>query len=270
MPWLRECFDSLKNQTRTDFDIYVVDNGSTDETVSVIEKEYDHVVLEKSKVNLGFGKGNNVSIKKALGNGAEIIILLNQDTVVQENFVEECVKAVMDPAVGLASPKILYKENNKIWWTGSKLFRGKDLLFRPQFQIATHIAKKEDDTGQFDTDTETDYIPGTALVTRKDVLEKIGLFDEDFFMYSEDVDLSLRAKEAGYTLKYFPSTTVYHDTPFTKKKEKFSFRRLWFKYSNYFRGVKRVVDKHFTTKEKIIWYAKLPFTLLLTLIYEVV
>lgn len=267
--WIRACLDSLKNQHFSEYSVYVIDNNSTDETVAIIEKEYPWVKLEISKKNLGFAGGNNVLMKKAFAEGCDAAVLLNQDTIAPENFLAEGVRVISDKKVGFASPKMVFK-NGKIWWAGSKLYRGKELLLRPQFQIAEHIDKKADDSEKYDGEYETDYIPGTALFVRKDVVEKIGYLDEDFFMYSEDLDWSLRAKNGGYKLMYFSSTTLIHDTAFEKGKERPSLKRIWFKYSNYFRGVHLIVKKHFTLSEKIVWYVKLPITLFLTFIYEVV
>lgn len=268
MKWIRACLDSLENQTYSDYTVYVIDNNSSDETCDVIQSEYAWVTLLENDENLGFAKGNNVAIKQALKDGCTHVVLLNQDTVVEENFIEAGIESLTDKNVGFTSPKLLYKSNKTIWWAGSKIFRKSELMMRPFFQIATHVSKKAPDSEAFTGAFETDYIPGTSLFTRKDVLKKVGLLDESFFMYSEDVDWSLRAKKAGFKLHYFSDTVVLHDTPFGKEGGRPSLARIWFKFKNYFGGVKRVVDKHFTLTEKIIWYIKLPITLPLTLLYE--
>lgn len=249
--------------------MYVIDNNSNDETVAIIEKEYPWVQLQISKKNLGFAGGNNVLMKRAFDDGCEAVVLLNQDTVVEPRYLSEGVSVISDKKVGFASPLMLYKENNKIWWAGSKLYRGSELLTRLQFQVAEHVNKKGEQSEAPTGRMETDYIPGTSLFVRKDVIDAIGFLDEDFFMYSEDLDWSLRAKKAGYSLVYFSSTILLHDTPYGKTGGRPSLKRIWFKYRNYFRGVHLIVRKHFTFWEKVIWYTKLPFSLVFTFIYEV-
>ncbi|MBU1166821.1 glycosyltransferase family 2 protein, partial [Patescibacteria group bacterium] len=244
-PWIEACLTSLQKQMRRDFDVYVVDNNSQDKTCQIIEEKFPETILIRSKENTGFARGNNIALKKALAAGSDYFILLNQDTIVEANFIEEGMKVIERPEVGISSPKILYLSNKKIWWAGSKVYRRVDLLLRPQFQIATHVSKKEDDTGQFDKECETDYIPGTSLFTKREVLEKAGLLDESFFMYSEDLDFSLRVREAGYKLVYTPKTIVYHDTPF-KSQGKKPLKSVLKKYNNYFFGVKKIVDRYFS------------------------
>lgn len=270
MKWIRACLDSLKNQTYSDYTVYVIDNNSADETSKVVTKDYPWVSFIENDENKGFAGGNNVVIKKALEEGCQYVVLLNQDTIVEENFIEAGVEMLQPKNVGFVSPKLLYKENRETWWVGSKVYRGMELLKRPLFQVAEHVSKKVKDEGQFEGVYETDYIPGTSLFTKREVLEKIGLLDEDFFMYSEDLDWSLRAKAAGYILLYFSSTTVLHDTPYGKVAGRPHISRLWFKYSNYFKGVHLIVKKHFSLSEKIIWYIKLPVTLFLTFLYEII
>lgn len=268
-PWIGACLESLKKQSYLEYTVYVIDNNSNDGTREYILSNFPWITLLTNSQNLGFAAGNNCAMKYAFKEDCEYVVLLNQDTVVEQNFIEEGVRILTKKEVGFASPKLLYKSNKKIWWAGSKLFRGKELYLRPFFQIAQHISKKEEDVGQFAGVFETDYIPGTSLFTRADVVNKVGFLDEKFFMYSEDLDWSLRAKKAGYSLFYFDTTTVLHDTPFGKAAARPSLKRIFFKYSNYFNGVRLVVSKHFTLKEKIIWYVKLPVTLVLTFLYEV-
>ena len=261
--------DSLEKQSYLEYTVYVFDNNSNDGTREYISEQYPWVILLSNDKNIGFAGGNNCAMKQAFKDGCAYVVLLNQDTVVEKNFIEAGVEILKNKKIGFASPKLLYKSNRKIWWAGSKVFRGKELYLRPFFQISTHISKKAKDVGQFSGIFETDYIPGTSLFTRVDVVKKIGYLDEDFFMYSEDLDWSLRAKRVGYSLMYFDATTVLHDTPFGKTEKRPSFKRIFFKYTNYFSGVRRIVSKHFTWQEKLIWYIKLPLTLVLTFLYEV-
>lgn len=266
-PYIRACLDSLRNQEADNYRVYVVDNASKDETCQIIERYYPEVTLVKNKVNLGFSKANNVGIGKGISDEAKYFVLLNQDTVVEDNFILAGKMILQKNNIGLASPRILYKENNKIWWVGSKVYRGKDLYYRASFTVAEHLHKKGDLQGRFNKVSESGYLPGTALFFKKEIVEKVGLLSESFFMYGEDLDFSLRVKEKGYRLVYFPETTVYHDTPYFSREKK-SLSQIYKKYKNYLTGVRKVVYKHFTFSEQIVWTVKLPFTLFLTCIRE--
>lgn len=262
-PYLQACLESLRNQNDKEFKIFVVDNNSQDETCQIIRKNYPEVYLIINKENLGFAKANNIGLKKAESEGASNFVLLNQDTVVLNNCIEVGRKVLEEKKIGLASPRILYKENNKIWWVGSKVYRGKELFFRSQFTVAEHLYKKEKINGRFEKIADSDYLPGTALFIKGEVLRKVGFLSEDFFMYGEDLDYSLRVKKAGYRLVYFPDTTVYHDTPFSSIKKKTVVEFLK-KQKNYFQGVGKIVFKHFTFFEKLFWTLKLPLTLIVS------
>jgi hypothetical protein len=154
---------------------------------------------------------------------------------------------------------------NKIWWIGSKIFRGKEILKNKTFKLGIHVKKGEEYNFEGNQIVSTDWIPGCALFTRKDVIETIGLFDESFFMYGEDVDWSLKAKNKGFELVHFSGTVVHHlvSFPETKKFSKFMIKKgLWRAKARF-----KILRRHFNLKEKIYFILKcfyLPFYYVVT------
>lgn len=205
------CLKSLKNITRPNPRIILVDNGSTDESLSAFKKAKNNSdlppfeILENEK-NLGFGGGVNIGIKKALKANAEWILLLNNDTVVSPDFLEILLSAAeKDKKIGLLNPKILMAEDrDKIWFIGGK--------FNKLLTKGFHINYGDKDAGQFDEQEtqKTDYATGGCLLIKRGVIEKIGLLPEAYFMYYEDAEWSLRAKKAGFKSVVVPKSKIWH------------------------------------------------------------
>lgn len=196
-----ECLKSVKDIDYPDYEVIVVDNGSTDNSVEGIKRSFPNINLIQNNKNLGFPEGTNVGIRAATG---DYIMLLNDDTVVARNILKDLVEAMGSNAnIGIAGPTILYySEPDKIWSAGGKL---------SSLGYASHIGKglklnKE----LFNKPRFVDYITGCAVLIKKEVIDKIGLLDPEYFLYFEDADFCLRAKKAGYEYMYVPSPTVWH------------------------------------------------------------
>jgi GT2 family glycosyltransferase len=198
---LEECLSSIHSQTFRDFETIVVDNGSTDGSVAWVEERWagsvSTVVLPS---NLGFAGGNNAGIRRARG---RFVILLNNDTAVDPGWLAALGDAVRrHPDAGMFTPKILnYYRREEIDNTGHLIYpdglaRGRDRL--------------EKDDGRFNEEGETLWPSGCAGVYKKEMLDRIGLLDESYFAYGEDVDLGLRARWAGWPCFYVPTAVVYH------------------------------------------------------------
>lgn len=184
-------------------------------SVKKLKGVYEVVVVDNNKKNLGFAGGMNLGLKYALKNGAAEVILLNQDTVVPPDLVGKLVNNGAD----IVSPVLYFKRDGqdiydfggKInWWTG----RTSHL---ESFQKASSCQSK----GRPYKDSPkgpVDYVSGCCLLIKKEVFEKIGLFDERFFLYYEDVDFCLRARKAGFEIGVETSTVVYHHLNEHKKK----------------------------------------------------
>lgn len=200
-----ECLESVRKIDYPYFSTVVVDNGSSDDSVNSIKKRFPDVIVLETGQNLGFAAGNNVGMRYALDNGADFILLLNNDTVVDSQLLNNFMKAAESvEAGGIFGAKIYYfAKPDKIWYAGSKWIE--------KSQSFDHVGLNETDNGTaFNTITETDYACGCALLVRAEVLKKIGLLDERFFLIFEETDLCYRGKRAGYKCYLVPGAKVWH------------------------------------------------------------
>ncbi len=199
-----ECIKSLKKINYNNYKIIVVDNGSEEASILKIENKYPDLFIIKNKSNLGFAGGNNIGIKYAVNNDADYVLLINNDTTVDENFLTELIEVgEADEENGLMGSKIYFhSEKNRIWFAGGKVNWLKNK--------GTHIGLDETDKGQYDKIKEVDYLTGCCLLVKKEVVEKIGVLEEDYFLYYEDTDFSLRAQNVGYKCMYVSESKIYH------------------------------------------------------------
>ena len=193
----------------------VVDNGSTNDSVAILSREFPGVTILETGKNLGFTGGNNFGIRYALDHGADFVWLLNNDTFVDPNVLS-MIPAFDDPAVGICGSKIYfapgrefhrdrYKENdrgNVLWYAGG--------IVDWANMYASHRGVDEVDRGQYDTGGETPFITGCSMVIRREVIDRIGLLDDRYYLYLEDLDYCLRARAAGFRLLYAPSSVLWH------------------------------------------------------------
>ena len=198
---LEECLESVLSQGYPDYETIVVDNGSTDGSADLLKERWGkkiQVILLPS--NQGFAGGNNAGIRASLGG---YVILLNNDTTVDPGWLSALHGAIQrHPDTGMFTPKILNDyRRDEIDNTGHVIYP--DGLARGRHRL-------EKDDGRFDEEGETLWPSGCAGVYRKEMLEEIGLLDETFFAYGEDVDLGLRARWAGWACYYVPDAVVYH------------------------------------------------------------
>jgi len=199
-----ECVKSLEKISYNNYEIIIVDNGSEIESVLKIKKQYPEIKIIENEKNLGFAGGNNVGVKYAMKNNADYVLLLNNDTTVEKDFLNKLVEiGESDKKNGLFGSKIyFYSEQNRIWFAGGKVnwLRNK----------GTHIGLDEIDQNQYNKIKEVDYLTGCCLLIKKEVIEKIGVLEEDYFLYYEDTDFCLRAKNIGYNCVYVPKSKIYH------------------------------------------------------------
>lgn len=186
-------------------EIIVVDNASEPEHLQNIrdymksQPSQYKVAFLKNSFNLGYSGGNNTGIKYALENGAEYVFILNNDATIEKDTLENLIRAgESDFQIGILSPQII--EGDQTTYGGEVNWLKAELK---------HIKDPKKDPG---------YIPGTAMLVRRNVFEKIGLFDTRYFLYFEDADYSMRAKKAGYKLAVIPRSTISHKTSTTTKK----------------------------------------------------
>jgi GT2 family glycosyltransferase len=199
-----DCLASLSQLTYPNYRIVVVDNGSVDDTVEAVRAQYPAVTLIVNERNLGFQGGFNTGIRQALESGADYVFVMNNDTTVQADILDELIKYTSPAEIGMASPKIYYfAEPDRIWTVGG---RRHPITFQ-----MTHTGDGQLDRGQWDQVIERDYLIGCAMLMKHDVLERIGLFDTGYHpIYYEDVDICVRAQQAGYRLLLVPSAKMWH------------------------------------------------------------
>lgn len=207
---LEDCLNSLTKQTYANYEIIVVDNASEDDSVPFIKKNFPTVRIIHNPENIGFAEGSNIGIRASTG---EYIVLLNNDTSVEPNWLEELVKAVdKDEKIGACMSKILlFDRRNVINSSGGEIhYLG--------FAWASDYGTR--DNGQF-KEREIAFASGAAMLIKRQVLNKVGLFDPAYHMYYEDVDLGWRIRLAGYKIVFVPSSVVYHKYEFSKGIQKF-------------------------------------------------
>jgi GT2 family glycosyltransferase len=197
-----ECLESLSRIQETEYETIVVDNGSTDGSLTTLQAAFPHHLYLENGENLGFAEGNNRGIALALDRGADLIVLLNNDTVVAPNFLKELQKAAEEhPNVGVFGPTIYYyDEPATVWYAGGSVDAKSGRCY--------HIGCGNSSAPA--TPQCTDYICGCALAMRSEVVEKVGLLDPRFFLIWEEIDWCYRARKAGFQCLVVPTARVWH------------------------------------------------------------
>lgn len=198
MRFLESCLSALANQSFKNFEIIFVDNNSSDGSAGYIREHFPTVNLIETGKNLGFAGGTNAGIRASHG---EFILTLNNDTIADPLFIGNLVRPMeSDSRLGMCASKMLFPDG-RINSTGVCISRSGAAWDRGIF---------EQDSGQYGTEEEVFGPCGGAALYRRSMLDEIGLFDEDFFIYMEDVDLAFRARLAGWECRFIPSAKVTH------------------------------------------------------------
>jgi GT2 family glycosyltransferase len=198
-----ECLASLYQMTYQSFRIVLVDNASTDGTREAVLARFPQVETLSNSTNHGFAAAANQGIAHALQHGADYVLLLNNDTVVEKSAVEQLVRCAEDNAVGMVIPKIYYhSQPQTIWSVGAELNRW---TLEPKGE-----ARGSPDDGQWEKVIERDFVTGCALLMKRRLIDEIGALDEGFFRYYDDTDMSLRARKAGFKILLVPEAKVWH------------------------------------------------------------
>lgn len=200
-----ECLESFKKVTYPNYELVIIDNASRGNDADVLNEKYKGSIrLIRNSENLGFAGGNNVGIKDALDRGTEYILLLNNDTIVDKDFITEMVKvAETSKQIGMVGSKIyLYSDPKRIWSAGGKI---NSILTKGEM-----VGYNEPDNGQYGEVKEQDFMSGCCLLVKKEVIVKIGGLPEEYFLYYEDTDWCLKARRSGFKCVYAPLAKIWH------------------------------------------------------------
>lgn len=193
--YIEDCLASLQSQTHQT-DILVVDNDSVDQTCEIIEKNYPQVKVLKLGYNSGFAHANNVGIQYAMEQGYEYVLLINEDTVADQYLIQELLRYA-DNKTAVIPQIYMNGSKTKVWYAAGKLDFEKCRAINCQENLKNKV-------------TEVTFMTGCCMFIHMDVLREVGLFDEKFFMYYEDTDLSLRMYKHQIRMLYVPDTYVWH------------------------------------------------------------
>jgi GT2 family glycosyltransferase len=202
-----DCLESLQKQDYSNFGIVVVENGSSNESASLLRCRFPWVTVLELSENIGYSSGNNVGIKHALEHDFEYIFLLNNDTEVDPSMLSELISVIeSEPTIGITGPTMFYEDPPMMIW-GSKNFIDWSNGRAKRRQIGEMV---EYDYLQDSNPVEVDYIDSCAILIKRDVFDDIGLLDERYFINFEDVDINVRARSTGYKIIYVPYAFMWH------------------------------------------------------------
>jgi GT2 family glycosyltransferase len=235
--YIEDCLYSILNQTFKDFSLIIIDNGSTDRTLELINERFPHLSVIKHRENLGFTKAHNQAIHWSK---SEYVLCLNQDVVLEPDFLLKMDQFLQrNSLAGAVTPKVLRTQERE----KTKYIDTLGLKLLKNFS-AVEIGAGEQDNGQFDVSKEVFGVSGAVPIYSRKALEEIRYkneyFDEDFFSYKEDLDLSARLRYAGWQCWYNPSSIAYHDRSVGAQRERmskwsvFKSRRKKSKFANFY------------------------------------
>lgn len=217
-----DCLESIRNvdSKGIKLELVVVDNASKDGSVEAFKNlSFDNIAYEivENKKNLGFAEGNNIGVRHSFNHGAEYVVILNNDTIVDKRLITGLVSTARKyPDAGLISPKIYFakgyeyhpkrykkKDLGKVIW-----YAGGDLDWDDVY--GTNRGVDEVDHGQYEKVVDTEFATGACMLVKKKAIKKAGMFDWRYFMYLEDADLSQRMKKKKWRVMYTPKAHLWH------------------------------------------------------------
>lgn len=262
------CLSSIKSAKQNiELEIIIVDNNSEDDSVNYIKKNFDWIELIENKENIGFSKANNQAIKQAKG---KYILILNPDTIIEENTLVDCIdfmektsncgalgvkmigfdgKFQPESKRGFPTPAVSFYKMfgfSKLF-PNSKTFGRYNLSYLPENEI-----------------NKIEILSGAFMFVRKTTLEKSGSFDEDYFMYGEDIDLSYRILQSGFENYYFPKTKILHFKGESTKKNESKY------IYTFYNAMKIFAIKHFNTKETRFFLIFIKFAINLRILLSLI
>lgn len=199
------CLESLQQLTYPCFELILVDNGSDDNSVPIIRRQYPDLLLVETAANLGYAGGNNIGIRCALDRGAEFVCLLNNDTIVAPGFLEPLVAVCTDGhGAAIATPMICEEAQRDVIWA-----LGVAVHARSAGPIRLHAGELRSAWATA-APYQVDSAAGTAMLVPRFVFESVGCLDEEFYLYFEETDWVLQAREAGFPTIAVPASVIWH------------------------------------------------------------
>lgn len=197
-----QCLESLQKQTYRDFEIILLDDASTNDSVQQLQKHLtENTVFLPQEANSGFAAVNNVGMRRALADGCDWVLLLNNDTVAAPDFLENLLRET--PAGAVSCPKMLFLDPpDEIWFAGGELDRATGKV--------RHLGGHEKDGPAFAEKKQVSFITFCCVLLPRQVIEQVGFLDETLFMYCEDVDYCIRLTDAGVPLWFLPDAKIWH------------------------------------------------------------
>jgi GT2 family glycosyltransferase len=184
-----------------EYEVMVVDNGSSDDSVEFVRRQFPQVRVIENGRNLGYAGGMNVGLRAARG---DVGIILNNDVILRPDWLAELLAPMAaDPRIGIAGCKIFYPDGKTLQHAGGTIY--------PPRMVPDHFGYREVDEGKYDELRDVNYVTSAAMALRLDMLEQIGYLDDGFFpIYYDDVEICFRARDAGYRVVYVPRATMIH------------------------------------------------------------
>ena len=197
------CLESLERSSYPNQRILVLDNASSDGSVGAIREAYPQVLIISLEANLGYAGNNNVGIQSAVDQGADWVLVLNEDTVLAEDCLARMVSfGEANPFAGVLGPLVYhFDEPGVIQTAGGRLGRNWDSI---------HIGQNEPDRGQYAQPSQVDWVSGCAILVRRAAIEQAGMLDERFFYYWEETEWCLRLCRAGWQAWHVPQAKLWH------------------------------------------------------------
>ncbi len=218
-----ECLSSFKDHLFPNWQIVLVDNASTDNTVATVRAQFPNVHIIENKCNLGYAEGNNVGIRYALEQDAKYVFLLNNDTIVPPSTLKQLLEvAEANSNIGILCPRIISYHDHSRQYVGARILW--------ENGVGVEIERSPEGLPEF---LETDYAPGCALLIRSRVIREIGLLASDFFAYFEDVDWSLRCRQAGYRVVVVPQAAIFHKGTMDQSDRKSATAEFYFRRNQF-------------------------------------
>ncbi len=207
------CLNSIRDLDYSNYGLILVDNASDNQEGEILQKQFPEIELVQSQTNLGFAGGNNLGIRKALESGYSHLMLLNNDTVVATDFLQVMMAQFeKSPSLGVVQPLIYWmKDRNQIWNAGGK--------WSPTLGRAIPLRELKNRKKGRSGIQKIDWATGCCMLIKREAILQVGLLNEQFFAYFEDVEWSLRVREKGFEIALAPKAFIYHEAGASSKKK---------------------------------------------------